>query len=128
MAAQEKRKTYDADRNRSRISLCERIDPWRKLRNDLNFTQDKELAEFLIQCYLSGRNNASKWYVCLRDVNICILDVLWVYEYMSHSNMGIFCNFSDAEAQTEFIDEERSGNVSPIASEGSPIPSIQPCQ
>ena len=62
-SAEEKRKAHNAERGKSRVYLYEQIVPWRDVKSELNFDRDTQLAEFLIARYLSGRNNAMKWYV-----------------------------------------------------------------
>ena len=62
----DKRKEYDVKRGKSRINLYEQFIPWTELKNELNFDTHKELAGFLINAYMSGRNTAVKWYVKIK--------------------------------------------------------------
>ena len=61
--AARKRKEYEARRGKSRVNLYEQFVPWTELKSERNFDTHEQLAEFLINFYLSGRNAVVKWYV-----------------------------------------------------------------
>ena len=53
-----------------RVNLYEQLVPWTELKNELDFDTHEQLAEFLINSYLSGRNTVIKWYViCFDSIN-----------------------------------------------------------
>lgn len=60
VSAQERRRQYDAQRAQTRINIYEQFSSWRRIREELKFGTDKQLAEFFISGYLS-RRNALPW-------------------------------------------------------------------